>query len=172
MRELLVVRHAIAEERAPGKDDALRPLTTKGHNRMVLASRGVCRQHGNIDTLLSSPLLRARQTAEILANDCPDATLLTCAALTPGLDSGKLVRVLNQTGGASLAIVGHEPGLSLLISTLIGNGEGGGNSGIVLKKGGAALLRFTGRIAPGEGSLQWLLTPRQLRRLGRLGRHR
>lgn len=150
-------------------DDALRPLTAKGRDRMVMASRGVCRQHGNIDTLLSSPLLRARQTAEILTSDYPDATLLTCAALAPGFDSGKLVRVLNQTGGASLAIVGHEPGLSLLIGALIGNGEEGGNSGIVLKKGGAALLRFTGRIAPGEGSLQWLLTPRQLRQLGRHG---
>ncbi|MCW8917780.1 MAG: histidine phosphatase family protein [Gammaproteobacteria bacterium] len=164
MRELLVVRHAIAEERAPGMDDALRPLTAEGRNRMVVASRGLQRQHENIDTLLSSPLLRARQTAEILAGNYPHATLQTCAALTPDLGSSKLVRALNQTGGTSLAIVGHEPGLSRLITALICGEEG---DGFVLKKGGAALLRFTDQIALGEGSLQWLLTPRQLRLLGR-----
>jgi phosphohistidine phosphatase len=133
---------------------------------MVVASRGLRRQHGNIDTLLTSPLLRAQQTAKILADNYPGATLLECEALAPGCGRAKLIRALNQTGVTSLAVVGHEPGLSRLITALVCGDEG---DGFVLKKGGAALLRFTDQIALGEGSLQWLLTPKQLRLLGRHG---
>jgi len=169
MPKLLIVRHAIAQDREEALKqrvpDAERPLTDKGKKRMRRAAAGLRQAAGPLGQILSSPLRRAQQTAKILHREYPDTPLSLSDALSPGQSLNALVTTLAETGNqGTLAVVGHEPDLSQLIAALL-CGETG--SAIELKKGGAALLAFTGRIGPGQGELQWLLTPGQLRALGR-----
>jgi phosphohistidine phosphatase len=168
MHELLVVRHAIARDRlksmGQGMDDTDRPLTAEGRRKMALAARGLKQLHQEIDTILTSPLLRAQQTAQILSDHYPASRVTVCKPLSPDYNSATLIRALNEEPGKRIAIVGHEPGLSALITTLIYSKDSGA---IQLKKGGVAQLQFNDNIASGKGTLQWLLTPKQLRLLGK-----
>ncbi len=168
MHELLVVRHAIALDRLlgmeQGLDDSQRPLTGKGAARMGLAVKGLAKIQANCQLILSSPLLRAQQTADILHHQYPSATLSQLETLAPPYRSAELIDSLSKTRAERIAIVGHEPFLSTLIATLTCRHSSGN---FELKKGGMALLRFDHKIAPGEGSLRWLMTPKQLRLLGR-----
>lgn len=170
MPDLLVVRHAIAMDRLlsteQGLGDAERPLTDEGRERMTQAVRGLLHIQSDIDIILTSPLLRARQTAAILGDDFPAARVEKLDTLAPQYGSKELIRSLNEIGGKRLAIVGHEPGLSTLIASLLCGSDGGA---IELKKGGMAQIHFTNQIASGEGILQWLLKSKQLRLLGNQG---
>lgn len=167
MRKLLVVRHAIARDRlesmGQGEEDADRPLTTEGRRKMVQATQGLMRLQPQLDTILTSPLLRALQTAEILAAHYPKSRMRVCAQLAPEHRTVSLLHTLSEEAGERCAIVGHEPGLSALLATLL---CGRDSATIALKKGGMAQLEFSDTIASGEGALQWLLTPKQLRLLG------
>lgn len=168
VRELLVIRHAIAQQRevatAAGIDDAERPLTAAGEEKMAQACRGLSTLIHACDTLLCSPLRRAVQTAAIVQRhmDRP-TTFATTAALAPGVGSNDCLHTLEQAEGERIAIIGHEPELGRLIATLLC----GRGAAIILKKGGMALLRFETEIRPGNGELRWLLTPKQLRLLGK-----
>jgi phosphohistidine phosphatase len=168
MQELLVVRHAIARDRlesmAQDMADAHRPLTAAGRKKMAQAALGLQQLCPAITTILTSPLLRAQQTAEILGDYYPATRVSECQQLSPEYDTTALIHSLRTVQGKRLALVGHEPGLSTLITTLICGGDSGA---IKLKKGGVALLQFTDHIAPGEGVLQWLLTPKQLHLMGK-----
>lgn len=168
MHELLVVRHAIALDRlesmAQGMDDASRPLTAAGQKKMAQATLGLKQLCPAIDTILTSPLLRAQQTAAILGDYFPASRVTVCQQLSPEYDTNALIHSLRTVQGKRLALIGHEPGLSTLLTTLLCGREG---SAIELKKGGIALLQFNHYVAPGEGVLQWLLTPKQLRLLGK-----
>lgn len=167
MPELLVVRHAIAMDRLAsmerGLSDAERPLTDEGRVKMQLAVQGLQRIQSGIDVILTSPLLRAQQTAAILEDYFPLASSTKLKTLAPPYNSEKLIPSLSNIPGKRIAIVGHEPGLSMLIASLICGADDGA---IELKKGGMAQLHFAQQIAPGEGTLQWLLRPKQLRLLG------
>jgi phosphohistidine phosphatase len=167
MHQLLVVRHAIAQDRMEsmqqGTDDADRPLTPVGRKKMARVTRGLSLLHPEIDTIYTSPLLRAQQTAEILKEHYPSAVVTILKTLSPEHSTAELIHSLRRERSECIAIVGHEPGLSRLIATLI---CGQGNGDIELKKGGIAQLLFAENIAPGEGILQWLHTPKQLRLLG------
>lgn len=167
MPQLLIVRHAIAEERGAaarlGHTDAERPLTTKGMKRMRAIAAGLARQVPAPASILSSPLLRAQQTAEILDTAFPAVSLTIEPGLSPNSSLTQLVAKLNhQLREGTCILVGHEPELSSLISLLLFGEE---SAAIQLKKGGAALLDFPNRIACGEATLLWLMTPRQLRAL-------
>lgn len=166
MHELLVVRHAIALDRIEamerGIDDAQRPLTAEGTDKMEAAARGLVRLQPGCSHILSSPLLRAQQTATILQQHSPDAEMSLLDELAPPYSSEECIAALNRYRGNQITIVGHEPDLSRLIALLIGCSVDGG---IELKKGGMALLHFDHHIAPGRGILRWLLTPKQLRLL-------
>jgi phosphohistidine phosphatase len=168
MRELLIVRHAIALDRLvsaeQGIDDTQRPLTEEGIKKMNQGALGLARLQTTYDSILSSPLLRAEQTARILQQHYPSAKLSLLETLAPPYRCGDLIQSLNKVQAEKIAIVGHEPGLSRLIAELIGSREYGT---IELKKGGAALLGFDHNLAPGESVLRWLLTPKQLRLLGK-----
>ncbi len=168
MRELLVVRHAIALDRyesvAQGMDDTQRPLTEEGKEKMLLAARGIKACHPKLDAIFSSALVRARQTTELLSSHYPGSTQQIVPQLSPEYSVPELIDVLTKVEANSVAIVGHEPQLRMLIAALLCADE---YAGIVLKKGGAAKLRFHGRVAEGEGQLQWLLTPKQLRLTGK-----
>jgi phosphohistidine phosphatase len=163
--KLLVVRHGPAGDRADweGRDDRLRPLTADGKNRVRQAAAGLVTLVPSIDLLATSPLVRAVQTAEIVAARY-DAKIVTVDVLGPESDPDDAFRWLRrQQADATIAMVGHEPHLSTLVGHLL---TGMRVSLVDLKKGGACLLVWAGAPEPREGTLEWLLTPRVLRRLG------
>jgi len=165
--ELYFLRHAIAAEKRPGSltDDSKRPLTTEGAGKMRQIARGMRRLKLDFDVILASPYLRAKQTAEIAAAvlDARDKLQFSDHLAGHG-DSIQLVAELNEHHRAckSILLVGHEPSMSELISTLL---VGNRSLQLVLKKGGLCKLTVDtlrhGRCA----TLEWLLTPGQLRRL-------
>lgn len=169
---LYVVRHGVAEDRTSSGLDRDRRLTAEGRDRMRRAARGLALLGVRVDTLLTSPLPRARQTAEILATEVPGLPApQQLAALATGTGPVELLRQLRLRGDVeALMVVGHEPTLSGLIALLLTGSPDG--AAIPMKKGGVALLEL-GRLAPhGEASLRWLLAPGVLRRLGRVSEAR
>jgi len=167
--KLLVVRHAPAESRAAwiakGRDDALRPLTAAGRRRMREIARGIARAVEPPGALATSPLARARQTADILARAFGIRGPTELEALAPGRRPEALLGWLRGGGRRALAaVVGHEPHLGALVSWLL---AGRGSAFVQLKKGGACLLDLGPRPGPGRSRLLWLAAPAQLRRLGR-----
>lgn len=166
--QLLVIRHAIAEVREEfaqsGETDDDRPLTVFGKRRMRRNSRGLRRIAPRIDVLAASPLVRADQTARIVAEEFRVTEVDTLDALRPtGRLRAFLQWLVKQPADGVVAVVGHDPHLATLITWLLTGVE---NERIPLKKGGAALLEFEGKPAAGRATLLWLLTPSQLRALG------
>ena len=164
--QLLVIRHARAMAReAFAKtcpDDGLRPLTKEGRKRMAIAANGLRTLIEQIDLLATSPLTRAVETAQILA-DAYSVRPMERAELAPSRPPAALAKWLQrQPEKAIVAIVGHEPHLSLCISWFL---SGLDDPFVEMKKGAACLLEFPKKVAPGHGRLRWLLTSRQLGRL-------
>jgi phosphohistidine phosphatase len=162
--ELWIVRHAIAEDAAPGGGDAARRLTPDGRERFARGVRGLARIGARFDLVLHSPLLRAQETADLLAPVCAGETRVT-AALAREPDEALLARLC----GASTALVGHEPWLSQTIAWLVFGWrvyeDAPGASLVELKKG--AVARLLGEPRPGAMRLTALYPPAALRALGR-----
>ena len=119
--QLLVVRHAIAEEREKWspRDDKLRPLTDDGKKKMKEAAKGLRALVPKIDVLATSPLTRAAQTAQLLAKVYETGEPVTVEALAPGQRPPALATWLRtQAVQKTVAIVGHEPGLGAIVSWL------------------------------------------------------
>jgi phosphohistidine phosphatase len=165
--ELLMVRHAIAEDRVAfartGKSDYHRPLTEKGRSRMIRGAAGLHAVVPRIDVLASSPLTRATETAEIVAAEYGLTDFERVDAIGTG-DGDALLRWLRGLGPSStVAVVGHEPHMSDWAGWFL---TGSWADFLIVKKGSAVMLEFPGAIEPGEAYLRWALTPGQLRRLG------
>jgi phosphohistidine phosphatase len=162
--ELYLVRHAVAEERADKwPDDTKRPLTAEGSARMKKAARGLERLGVTLDVILSSPLVRARQTAEILSARLDGhPPIVNSEALAPGGTYAALVADLEkQSRKTRIALVGHEPAMGELAARLIG-----ARRAIDLKKG--AIVRIdVDALPPTGGDLRWLLTTRVLKAIRR-----
>lgn len=163
MRELLIIRHAIAFERDAERwpDDDARPLTRVGAKRFMRAARGLRNVAHVPDRLLSSPLVRAWETAEILSHKANFPAPERFERLRPEVAVEALAAALQRESAKRLALVGHEPLLSALIEALLAGQNG--RKTITMKKGAVALLEFDSRIAPGRGRLLALLPPRVLR---------
>jgi phosphohistidine phosphatase len=163
---LLVIRHAIAEDRetfaAAGRDDALRPLTEQGRRKMRRAARGLRRLVPTIDTLVTSGLTRAQETAAIVRDEYQITRVETAPELEPERPVSGVITGLTRYTGELVAIVGHEPQLSRLVTYLV---SGVDRSGVALKKGGACLLEFDGTAKPAGGELLWAVRPGILRDL-------
>ncbi len=160
--KLYLVRHAIAAERGDAwPDDAKRPLTSKGSSRMREVARGLRDLHVGIDVILTSPLVRARQTAEILANGLrPAPAVSVVPALAPGVTPAQAIAALPAFRKMRrIALVGHEPGLGELAAWLIG-----AQSPLPFKKGGVCRIDIGATPAPGQGQLIWMATPGMLRK--------
>jgi phosphohistidine phosphatase len=164
--KLVVIRHGPAGDRseweAKGRDDRLRPLTPKGKKEVRRAAAALAGLVPALDVLATSPLVRAVETAEIVAAeyDCETETL---ESLAPDHDPSDLLPWLQaQPHSGTVGLVGHEPHLSTLVGYLLTERKG---SFIELKKGGACLLETDDPAQPGRSTLQWLLTDRELRRL-------
>jgi phosphohistidine phosphatase len=161
---LLIIRHAIAVPHGtPGVAEDDRPLTPRGRRRFRVAARGLARLVRRPDAILTSPLPRARQTAEIAARVWGKAEPHDTAALAGGSWNDLAAALRKYPSEAVVAIVGHEPHLSGTLARLIGAGEG---ERLIFRKGGAALVDIPEGIDDG-GSLCWFLTPRILRALAR-----
>jgi phosphohistidine phosphatase len=163
--ELLLVRHAIAAAAdGPGREaDARRPLTSKGRRRMRRGARGLAALAGPVELVATSPLVRAVETAEIVA-DALGADLEEMAAAAPGANPDAAVAWMRERRfPGAIALVGHEPGLSRLAALLLG---GGRRPALSFKKGGACLLELPGEVQPGGARLRWLATAGMLRALG------
>lgn len=164
--ELLIIRHAIAfdRDRTRWRNDDERPLTPEGMRRARRAAAGLGKLTAPPDRLLSSPLLRARQTARILT----DVAGWPSAQIAPelGLEESaqKLLTLMSQQGVERVAIVGHQPGLGQLLTICL-LGSGSGALPIELKKPAVACVSFQGIVRPWRGQLRWLAQPRMLRKL-------
>jgi phosphohistidine phosphatase len=159
--ELYFIRHAIAVDRGDEwPDDDKRPLTDEGIARMRKAARGLARLDTSIDVVLTSPLVRARQTAEIVVAALdPRPSIVTIESLAPGAAFAALMADLEKHGRKSrLALVGHEPGLGEVAGRLIGS-----RHAIEFKKGAICRIDVDELPPAGPGHLRWFLTPRMLR---------
>ena len=159
--ELLIIRHAHAGSREEfaksGQPDELRPLSKNGVHDMKEIARGLRRLVPTIDSVVTSPLVRARQTGDIVADEYR-VEIVESDALRPEEKFESFVSWARRESTADvLAAVGHEPQLSGLIAYLIGES---GEARIDLKKSGAALIEFDGRVEKARGTLRWLLTPK------------
>lgn len=162
---LFILRHGIAVDRDPQSfpDDARRPLTLKGEERMRQICEAMLALELSFDRILSSPYRRASQTAELVAATLDKKKALEFRdELTPEGDAKALIRYVNQLEPPpeNVLLVGHEPYLSELIARLI---SGEPTAAIELKKGGLAKLEITAQLRFGScATLAWLLTPKQM----------
>jgi phosphohistidine phosphatase len=161
--ELYLIRHGLAEERGDAwPDDNKRPLTEDGMSRMRKQARGLARLGLTLDIVLTSPLVRARQTAEIVASALdPRPTLTTIESLAPdGTYQALMADLEKHTRKARIALVGHEPDLGELAARLIGT-----RHAIEFKKGAACRIDVTALPPGGPGALRWFLPPRVMREI-------
>lgn len=159
--EIYIVRHAIAAERgADSPDDSKRPLTERGVNRFKEAVKGLRRLDVTLDEIFTSPLVRARQTAELLAaglDGKPPVKVLD--ALAPGHAPASVLTALARAAKRRrIALVGHEPDLGELAAHLIGAGRA-----LAFKKGGACRIDVGNLASKRAGTLVWFLPPHVLR---------
>ena len=166
---LYILRHGKAEAFGPSypRDD-LRPLSMTGSRRTEQSIKGMAAANVVVDTIISSPLVRARQTAEIVHQGLEVAADIEFSdALASGDLNGIVNAVRSHAPSKGVMLVGHEPTLSQLIS-ILAFGAPGGSFG--LKPGGLCKLQ-TYAIALGQCAVvRWFLTPKQLVGLGRRSR--
>lgn len=154
--KLLFLRHAIAEDARQGMRDWDRALTEEGRAQGPVVAHALNMLETYPDVVLSSPLVRARETAELVA-PLLNSHVELVDELQPGSGSLKgLGRLLEHYTGTCVMLVGHEPDLSSLAARLANADE----RGILLKKAGLIRIDLDGRPQPGRGRLVWLLTPR------------
>jgi phosphohistidine phosphatase len=163
--ELLIVRHAIAFERdrQRWRDDGARPLSPAGIRQSRKAAAGLKEFSMAPDRLLTSPLVRAKQTAQILTDVAGWPQAEETPELSPGGAALAVLTLLRQDRGKVVAVVGHEPGLGALLTACL-LGEDGALT-IEMKKNAVACVSFDGPPSAGRAVLKWLATPRMLRRL-------
>jgi phosphohistidine phosphatase len=164
--KLLLIRHAIAEEREDfartGKDDRLRPLTDEGRKKMKQAARGLKEITPEIDLLATSPLTRAAQTGAIVDTVYGGLKEVEIEELSPEATPNDFLLWLRKQKAGCVAAVGHEPSLSLILSWLLTGTE---RRIFAFRKGGACLLELPDEVGAGTATLLWALTPAQLRGL-------
>jgi phosphohistidine phosphatase len=152
---LYLLRHGKAESRAEWRgDDAARPLTAEGEAAVRREAKALRAMDLALDAIVTSPLARARGTAEIVADELGMSGRLTeDDRLAPGFDIPRLERLLAAHAPVrNVMLVGHEPDFSETVAALIGGGD------VVMKKGGLARVDVTAPVA-GGGELVWLLAP-------------
>jgi phosphohistidine phosphatase len=164
--ELYLVRHAIAAQRGPDyPDDRKRPLTPDGIARFKRVVEGLKDFDVRVDLVLTSPLVRASHTAELLAGGIGGKPRLeVLEALSPG---GRMAHVLEAVAKHArrtthIALVGHEPDLGELAARVL-RAQGT----IAFKKGAVCCIELDSATPSGPGTLKWLLPPRALRKLAR-----
>ena len=161
--ELYLIRHGIAEDRGDAwPDDTKRPLTDRGIARLKKEARALSRLGVTFDVMLTSPLVRAKQTADAIASTFePRPPIVTIESLAPGgTYPAVLADLEKQTRRSRIALVGHEPGIGELAARMIGS-----RHAIEFKKGAVCRIDFETLPPAGPGALRWFITPKILRGL-------
>jgi phosphohistidine phosphatase len=156
--DLFLIRHAEAQPaRGDAADDESRPLTDAGRESCRRLAQALVRLGVRLDRVLTSPLLRARQTAEGLVEHWPEPrpAVEICDALAPEGKSRKVARALLKLGDGAVALVGHMPDLAEHAAWLIGSKK----ASLDIAKAGAARVACGKAPDKGGGSLVWLVTP-------------
>jgi len=163
---LYIVRHAIAVDHGtPGyEDDSQRPLTDEGRKKMKKITKGLERLAVKPDVILTSPYVRARDTAKIVADrfGMTDRIFFSENLIPPGNFEALVFEIHEKYDQANVALVGHEPMLSRLISWLT---TGDTDARITIKKGGVAYLSSDSIYQDGRATLEWLLAPALMMKL-------
>ncbi len=166
--EFYILRHGIAEMRgaANALDDTKRTLTPEGKRKMRDIAAGLARIGVEVDWIVSSPLVRAVETSEIVGEALSGKPPMElCDALRPGGSAEALIAfIAKRADRRRVLVVGHEPDLSELAARLIG---AGGSANLAFKKGGCCLITFPEFPPKSPGRLMWWLTPRIMKKLGR-----
>jgi phosphohistidine phosphatase len=163
--ELYLIRHGLAEEHGTAwPDDTKRPLTEEGMARLRKIARNLSRLDVTIDVLLTSPLVRTRQTADIVAAAFdPHPAVVEVEALAPGgAQSAVLAELQKHTRKTRIGLVGHEPGIGELAAKLLGL-----RHPIEFKKGAVCRIDVNALPPAGPGTLRWFATPAMLRNIKR-----
>jgi phosphohistidine phosphatase len=161
--ELYLVRHAVAAERGDEwPDDSKRPLTERGISRFREAVAGLAALDVAIDEVFTSPLVRAKQTADLLvAGLDPRPSLKLLDALAPGhTPSATMAQLVKAAKRRRIALVGHEPDLGELAAHLLGAPRP-----VPFKKGGICRIDVQGLLSKRAGTLVWFVPPKALRKL-------
>jgi phosphohistidine phosphatase len=162
--DLYIVRHAIAAERGPEwPDDDKRPLIQRGVERFKESVDGLVWMDVQLDIVFTSPLVRARQTAELLSAGLPEKPPIKIAdALAPGHTAAEVMEQIarDARGETRVALVGHEPDLGELAAWLLG-----AKRPVPFKKGGICRIEMD-MLSARHGTLAWHATPKMLRKLG------
>ena len=161
--ELYLIRHGLAEERGDAwPDDSKRPLTERGISRLRKVTRGLIRIGVDFDVIVTSPLARTRQTAEVVSAQFEIRPhIVSSDALAPdGTYQAVLAELEKHVKRTRIALVGHEPGLGELAARLLAS-----RRPLEFKKGGACRIDIAEIPPTDPGSLRWFLTPRLLRSL-------
>jgi phosphohistidine phosphatase len=162
-----MIRHAIAvDEDAPEyADDSQRPLTDKGKKKMRQIAKGLRALGVELDLILSSPYVRATETAEILADVFKMKKEIELNGnLVPMGDPDLLIAEMNEKYTAnSVALVGHEPFISGMVGLLVSENA---NIDMTVKKGGVCRLSADDLHHTRKATLEWLLTPGILVEIG------
>jgi phosphohistidine phosphatase len=162
--ELYLIRHGLAEERGNvWPDDAKRPLTEDGMSSMRKEARGLAHLGVSLEVVLSSPLVRARQTAELVSGGLdPRPPIVNVDSLAPDGSYQALVADLEKHARKSrIALVGHEPAIGELAARLIGS-----RHSFEFKKGAVCRIDLE-ELPSGPGNLRWFLTPKVLKSIRR-----
>jgi len=159
--DIFILRHGKAETPGRGIPDADRHLTQKGWDDILAVSQWMASQGFLFDVIATSPLVRAQETAAIVAETLDEpGRVATWKSLVPGGNPDIVCREISRVAEDNLILlVGHEPLLSALISRIITGGEG---AGIVMTKGGLAKIRNFSFAERPSGELHWLVTARQV----------
>jgi phosphohistidine phosphatase len=163
--ELYLIRHGLAEDQGDAwPDDTKRPLTEEGMARLRKIARSLARLDVSIDVVLTSPLVRTRQTAEIIAAAFgPRPAIHAVDALAPGgAQLAVLAELEKHTRKTRIGLVGHEPGIGELAAKLLGL-----RHPLEFKKGAVCRIDVSALPPTGPASLRWFATPKMLRDMKR-----
>jgi phosphohistidine phosphatase len=165
--DCVLLRHGIAVERDEWEgSDADRPLTERGAKRVAQVAAGLIRLDVQATHILSSPLIRAIETAKIAHRSLGVRSAVQVVdELLPDALPDRLLAILHDLPPESCVIcIGHEPQLGIAASVLL---SGRASASFPLKKAGACLIELPIPVKPGRGVLRWWLTPSQLRAMGK-----
>jgi phosphohistidine phosphatase len=161
--ELYLIRHGVAAERGEDyPDDSKRPLTSNGMAKLRKVAKGLNALEVGFDVIITSPLVRTKQTAEIIAGTLKEKPQVVVSdALAPaGTPAAVVQEIARHAKKARIALVGHEPNLGELAARLIG-----AKSAIEFKKGAVCRIDFEVLPPKSLGQLQWFATPSMLRKI-------
>ena len=162
--ELYLVRHAIAADRGPEyPDDSKRPLTSDGIARFRKTAKALADLDVDFDQIITSPLVRAKQTADILAQAVSShPSVISSDSLAPaGTPTAVFQELSKHMRKARIALVGHEPNIGELAARLVGS-----RTPMEFKKGAVCRIDFEVFPPKGHGHLRWFVPPKMLRKRG------